>query len=176
MIKTRYIKNPTLLCVDPGTYSSGIIILKSKNKEIIYYNKAINNETLIDKINKNSEQEKYKFDYLIFEMISNYGMPMGDDTIQTILMIGRIIEAAGKKNCRKILRQTIKSEICHNPKAEDSNVRQAIIDMYPRTGSGKVPQIGTKKFPGPLYGITSHAWSALAVGLAWISINKKKIF
>ena len=27
--------------------------------------------------------------------------------------------------------------------------------------------IGTKKNPGPLYGVTGDVWAAIAVGLAW---------
>ena len=47
----------------------------------------------------------------------------------------------------------------------DPNVRQAIIDLFPPTGGGKCAQIGTKGQPGPLYGVSSHAWPALGVAL-----------
>jgi hypothetical protein len=47
----------------------------------------------------------------------------------------------------------------------DKHVRQAILDRFPGTGGGKTPQIGTKKQPGPLYGVKGHMWAALAVAL-----------
>jgi hypothetical protein len=52
-----------------------------------------------------------------------------------------------------------------NQRAKDPNIRQALLDIFPGTGGGATPQIGTKAKPGPLYGVTSHAWSALAVAI-----------
>jgi hypothetical protein len=40
-------------------------------------------------------------------------------------------------------------------RAKDANIRQALID--------KLGAVGTKKAPGPLYGISGHLWAALAV-------------
>ena len=57
--------------------------------------------------------------------------------------------------------------LCGTPRAKDTNIRQRVIDIFPATGGGKTPQIGTKKEPGPLYGVTSHCISALAVGLTY---------
>jgi len=42
-------------------------------------------------------------------------------------------------------------------KAKDANIRQALID--------KLGPVGTKKSPGPLWGVKSHIWSALAVAV-----------
>lgn len=41
----------------------------------------------------------------------------------------------------------------------------ALLDLFPRTGGGATPQIGTKAKPGPLYGVSSHAWAALGVAV-----------
>jgi hypothetical protein len=59
----------------------------------------------------------------------------------------------------------VKLHLCGTNKAKDANVRQALLDMFPRTGGGAVPQVGTKKEPGPLYGISTHAWPALGVAI-----------
>ena len=63
-----------------------------------------------------------------------------------------------------IKRQTTKAVLCGTARAKDPNVHQALIDMY--GGSMKAAK-GTKKAPGPLYGVKSHIWSALAVAVAW---------
>jgi hypothetical protein len=42
-------------------------------------------------------------------------------------------------------------------RAKDPNVRQALLD--------KIGPVGTKKNPGPLYGVSGHGWSALAVAV-----------
>ena len=55
--------------------------------------------------------------------------------------------------------------LCGNNSAKDSNVRQALIDRFPRSGGGKTPQIGTKGDPGPLYGIKKDEWAALGVAI-----------
>ena len=57
--------------------------------------------------------------------------------------------------------------LCNSMRAKDSNIRQAILDRYPTTGGGKCPQVGTKKEPGPLYGVSKDVWAAIGVGLTY---------
>lgn len=101
---------------------------------------------------------------LAIEMVQSFGMPVGKSVFETVRWIGRFEEAWGGK-VQLIYRTTIKGHLCNSARAKDANVRQALIDRYPATGGGKVPQIGTKEQPGPLYGFKSHLWSALAVGV-----------
>ena len=44
----------------------------------------------------------------------------------------------------------------------DALVRQRMIEMH---GGSRALAVGTRAQPGPLYGVTSHAWQALAVGV-----------
>ncbi len=44
----------------------------------------------------------------------------------------------------------------------DSLVRQRLIEIH---GGDRASAVGTKKQPGPLYGVSSHAWQALAVAV-----------
>ena len=44
----------------------------------------------------------------------------------------------------------------------DSLVRQRLIEMF---GGDRASAVGTKAKPGPLYGVASHAWAALAVAV-----------
>lgn len=111
------------------------------------------------------------------EMIACYGMPVGKDVFETILWIGHFItrfSTLAAPPCkpqspamaiRKVYRMQVKSHLCHSAKAKDPNIRQAIIDLFPPSGGGRTPQIGTNPQPGPLYGIKSHAWAALGVAL-----------
>lgn len=91
-------------------------------------------------------------------MQANYGI-VGDSVISTLVWIGRFKQAwHDPEQVVLISRQRVKAAICNgNAKATDSGVRTALIE---RIG---VP--GTKKAPGPTYGVTSHAWSALAVAV-----------
>jgi hypothetical protein len=54
-------------------------------------------------------------------------------------------------------RKDVKMHLCGTPRAKDGNIRQRLLDLLG-------PQ-GTKKQPGPTYGVKSHAWAALAVAV-----------
>ena len=55
----------------------------------------------------------------------------------------------------------MKLALCGSARATDANLRAALLDRY--GGSGRA--IGTRKAPGPLYGVKSHAWAALALAV-----------
>lgn len=89
------------------------------------------------------------------EMIECFGMPVGREVFQTCVRIGQLLQAF--PTMRLIPRRDIKMHLCGTPRAKDPNVRQALID--------KLGPVGTKKQPGPCYGVSSHLWSALAVAV-----------
>ena len=94
------------------------------------------------------------------EMIASYGMAVGASVFETCVWIGRFLEYSieGSGNEMTLTyRKDIKMHLCHSMRAKDANVRQALLD---RIG----PQ-GTKKQPGPTYGVRSHEWAALAVAV-----------
>lgn len=103
---------------------------------------------------------------LAIEMIASYGMPVGREVFETCLWIGRFIQAwHSPETVRLVYRRDVKLHLCGTAKAKDANVRQALLDLFPRTGGGATPQIGTKAQPGPLYGVSTHAWPALGVAI-----------
>lgn len=102
--------------------------------------------------------------HLAIEMIASYGMPVGREVFDTCLWIGRFIEAWGRPHML-VYRRDVKMHLCGNSAAKDANVRQALIDRF---GPGKAAAIGTKKQPGPLYGVTADVWSALAIATTWM--------
>ena len=114
------------------------------------------------------QQEDEPFD-LAIEMIASYGMPVGAEVFETCVWIGRFIQVIPQpENHTKIYRKDVKLHLCGNLRAKDGNVRQAIIDRY----GGKEAGIGTKKKPGPLYGVKGDEWSAIAVGLTYLDTRK----
>lgn len=93
---------------------------------------------------------------VVLEMIASYGMPVGAEVFETCVWIGRFLQAwAGPS--RRVFRRDVKLELCGSMRAKDQNVRQALLD---RVG----PQ-GTKKAPGPTYGIHADEWAALGVAV-----------
>lgn len=150
-----------ILGIDPGTTESGWVIYDTEKHSII--DKGIwNNEKVLDAISA------FYFDVLSIEMVASYGMPVGKETFETVYWIGRFAQLSESINryVRRYYKKTdINPSICFNANVKDAMIRRALLDMFPKTGGGKEPSIGTKKQPGPLYGINSHMFPALAVAL-----------
>lgn len=138
-----------ILAIDPGTEESGFCILQ--HGEVIDSGVDPNVEVL-------KSVGAHMSDVLAIEMIASYGMPVGKEVFETCVWIGRFVQAwHDPAAARLIYRRDVKLHLCGSPRAKDANIRQALID--------KMGPIGTKKAPGPLYGVSSHAWAALGVGV-----------
>jgi hypothetical protein len=100
-------------------------------------------------------------DAVAIEQIASYGMPVGAEVFETVFWSGRFAEAAYARMRRvtRIPRMEVKMHLCHNSRAKDANIRQALID---RLGAP-----GTKKAPGTTYGIKADEWAALAVAVTF---------
>jgi hypothetical protein len=61
-----------------------------------------------------------------------------------------------------VYRKDVKLYLCGSLRATDANIRAALLDRF---GPGREIAVGTKRAPGPLYGIKGDEWSALAVAL-----------
>lgn len=154
-----------ILCIDPGTEESGFVILDSVSKTVESSCSNSRNEHLINMI----KIWNCNCDKLAIEgMNGSYGTAVGSDVIQTLIWTGRFIQAFGPHKSHIVYRSDVKKYLADNNKANDAAIRQALIDRYPKTGGGKIAQIGIKSKPGPLYGIANHAWAALAVGHTYI--------
>lgn len=151
-----------LLSIDPGTTKSGWVIFEDGQ---------VSNSGVAENCNLLNLVKMWdKDDELAIEMIAGMGMAVGQTTFDTCVWIGRFQQAYARPDAvRFVRRHDVKMYLCGNARAKDANIRQALIDRFPPTGVGKVPQIGCKTFPGPLYGISSHAWSALAVAVTAIA-------
>jgi hypothetical protein len=105
-------------------------------------------------------------EHLAVEMVASYGMPVGREVFETVVWIGRFQQAwRDPEAVRLVYRRDVKMHLCGKANAKDPNVRQALLDLFPRTGGGATPQIGTKAMPGPLYGVSTHVWPALGVAI-----------
>lgn len=155
----------TILAIDPGTYKSGIVVYDPVSNTIEH--QGIHDNSALARMLRYEKGAGYEFDEFAIEMIARQGMPVGQETFDTCVWIGRFIEAYGKEPAL-IKRRDVKMCLCGSMRAKDANIRQAILDRFPCTGGGKTPQIGTKKDPGPLYGMASHMWAALAVAITFV--------
>jgi len=163
------IKSEPILCIDPGTTHSGVVVFDGKN--ILFSKSDYENNSLLNALadfnGVSYFRKKYGVMHMAIEGIASYGMAVGATTFDTVEWIGRFRQAFDFSKTTKIYRKDIKMFLCGSMRAKDKNIRQRILDIFPAGGGGKTPQIGTKKQPGALYGVTSHAMSALAVGLTY---------
>lgn len=155
------LEHKPILAVDPGTFESGYCALMGGQ---VVAAGVIGNAELLPYLQRaHFRLGEYT---LSLEMVASYGMPVGREVFETVRWIGRFQQAwHDPEAVRLVYRKDVKLHLCHSSKAKDSNVRQAVLDRFRPTGGGKTPQVGTKKKPGPLYGVSSHAISALAVAI-----------
>jgi len=146
----------TILAIDPGTTESGWVLFRNG---CVLFSAVLPNGQALEQVQKGAP---FNFndrpDTLAIEMIASYGMPVGREVFETCVWVGRFTQAwRNPEAVRLVYRRDVKLHLCGSPKAKDANIRQALID--------KLGPVGTKAAPGPLYGVKSHAWAALAVAV-----------
>lgn len=150
---TRYI-----LAVDPGNERSAYALLEAGSLRPIAA-AIVPNDELLHIIAGNQFIEKEVTDFAI-EMVASYGMAVGAEVFETVFWIGRFYAAADQYAARyRIKRMDVKMHLCHNSRAKDTNIRQALIDRF--------GGVGTKKTPGWFYGFKADIWAAYAVGVTF---------
>lgn len=157
-----------ILAIDPGPANSAYVLW---NGETWIDAQIVSNEALRAIVIVS------EYDSAAIEMVACYGMPVGREVFETCVWIGRFMECWMDRNppvggteqtWTPVYRRDIKHHFCNSAKAKDSNIRQVILDRF----GGKLVAIGKKATPGPLYGIKSHLWSALAIALYIQDQNK----
>lgn len=149
----------SVLAIDPGTTHSAIVWYKPGLAPDFGYGE---NAAIIRQL------EEYSKDVpMAVEMIASYGMAVGKEVFETCVWIGRFVERRGGCfSAHKVYRGDVKMHLCRSMKANDSNIRQALMDIY---GPGKEKAVGTKKAPGPLYGMSGDMWAALGVAVTYLA-------
>ena len=146
-----------IIAVDPGPVESAWVLYQEDRRSAPYTEAIVQfakqrNEDVLDMIRASARR-------LVIEKIASYGMAVGAEVFETCVWTGRFMQAFGAERVDRITRIEVKSHLCHSAKANDSNIRQALID--------RIGKPGTKKNPGPTYGISGDCWSALAVAVTW---------
>src|SRR4030065_222075 len=142
-----------IMGIDPGPKESGVCIFDFAVNKVVYAS-VLNNLILLEEID--AIEEANMVDTTVIERVSCMGMAVGEEVFETVFFTGRIFELS-TRNTTRIKRTDVKMNICNSMRAKDANINQALVDRF----GGK----GTKENPGPLYGVSSHIWPALAVAV-----------
>lgn len=141
-----------ILAIDPGTAQSGWVLFDGHR---VHASGVEDNAAIIERIDRAARDG---VGTLALERFEARGMPIAEDSIETVIWTGRFQQAwHSPDSVRLVKRIAVKLHLCGTARAKDPHVRQAVIDRL----GGK----GTKRDPGPTYGVASHAWSALAVAV-----------
>jgi len=147
-----------ILAIDPGTSQSGWVLFDAGR---VRASDVSPNDFVLERIRNIGgyiAAGLHEPVTLAVERFEARGMPIGDESVETILWTGRFVQAWHKPDhVVRIKRSAVKLALCGSARAKDANIRQALID--------RIGAPGTKKHPGATYGVTSHAWAALAVAV-----------
>ena len=141
-----------ILGIDPGNKQSGFAWYLNGR---VIASGVCENHDVLKMLTRELAPNEPPFTVAI-EMIASYGMAVGKEVFDTCVWIGRFLQAANTPT-RLVFRKDVKMHLCNSMRAKDANIRTALID--------KLGAPGTKKMQGPTYGVTSHAWAALAVAV-----------
>jgi hypothetical protein len=158
-----------VLALDPGTFETGYARLV--DGKVVESGVSPNAELLtqLRGIGLAGRFDPSSLPTLAIEMIASYGMAVGAEVFETCVWIGRFVEAwvdTTAKLPRMVYRREVKEHLCGTDKAKDPNVRQRLIDL--------IGPKGTKRDPGPTYGVRSHAWAALGVAATVARLTDRK--
>lgn len=144
--------------IDPGSEKSALVTIQTEPFEIINKKIASNDDILYElgKLRHMRFFTKANETVLAVEFMQSYGMPVGRSVFLTAMWSGRFVEAWGGEYALH-LRTKIKTCIAGRAQAKDSDVSRGLKMRF--------GEVGTKKNPGPLYGIKTHLWAALAVAV-----------
>jgi hypothetical protein len=155
-----------ILAVDPGTTESGFVFFDGAQIHDCGTRENFAMARLIEEAATDGETRMFAI-----EMVASYGMAVGAEVFETVRWIGRFqdrwdgLRDGISSDTQLIYRRDVKLHLCGSPRAKDPNIRQALLDL--------IGPPGTKKSPGPTYGVKSHAWAALAVAATALNLQPK---
>ena len=135
-----------VLAIDPGPTTSGWVLFDGER--VVEGSPEAINEALVWRAETSRAP-------VAIEWISNMGMQVGASVFETCFWAGRFAQARGASHVTRIKRIDVKKHLCGQTRAKDANIRAALIDRFGGI-EGKAKAVGTKKSPGPLYGVRTH--------------------
>lgn len=154
-----------ILAIDPGPERCGLVIYDTEAGEVAQCDKAATVDAVITLIRY--AQADHGVQLIACERVQSYGIA-GASLLRTSEVYGRVLqatEAAGLPFVGRYRREVLSLLMVAGRGNRDAMVRERMLEMH---GGSRSAACGTKRAPGPLYGVTSHAWQALGLAMAVI--------
>jgi len=160
-----------ILGIDPGPVTHGAVLYDSKARRVVWSDKAATRLDLVP----------LWHDYSGLTVLVERPAAMGalgigivGHMLDTAWEAGGLAYGGTVAGCtvhtmtrREVLRAL---GVLSGLGSSDSRVRAACIADHETPGGP--PAVGRKATPGPLYGVSSHAWQALGLVLAWLETQQ----
>jgi len=168
------------LGVDPGPEYSGLVIARCEEGPlpvVLYAAQAVTRRVIVDTLRHGVLDPDggvfwLRANLAVIEWVQSYGRVVGATVLETARTCGYLQAMAEPQGVevRYLTRPRVNTILTGLPSAPAAGVHEAIRDRYRAaglaTGGGADPLRGTHGQPGPLHGVSSHAWDALAVLIA----------
>lgn len=158
-----------VLAIDPGNTESGWALIDTETCRPLAFDKTPNPVLRAAMLDGIPGDDVFGFfdqvERVYIEMVASYGMSVGATVFETCVWIGRFDETRPPASApaELVYRRDVKLHHCGQTKANDSNIKQALVDRFAPgvRNHGK----GTKAEPGWFYGFRADVWQAYALAV-----------
>ncbi len=151
-----------VLGIDPGPAVSGVAVYDAAARRVRRAWPAAD----LPEVRRVLADYRGRADLVAVERIQAHGVA-GGSILRTAEVVGRIAEAAEARGypVRLLYRREVLAalDLLGERGNRDALVRARLIELH---GGTRAAAVGRKRAPGPLYGVSRHAWAALAVAVA----------
>lgn len=152
-----------VLAIDPGSTESAYCVIDADDCRPLRVAKVPNRELLAELQDQRGDTSGH---LVAIEMVASYGMAVGAEVFETCVWIGRFMQAITDRTGLEpdlVKRSPVKLHHCHDSRAKDANITQALIDRFApgQPNRGK----GTKAEPGWFHGFAADIWQAYALAV-----------
>ena len=148
--------------IDPGPRTSGVVVYRQRGRLPGRVAEAYA-EAELQQVRRMIADYSGRESSLEVVLECTQAGPPSTQVVKTTEVVGRIMEMCHSRGViwsAYYRREVLQGLGCARKGNKDSLVRLACIELH---GGDRKAAVGTKSKPGPLYGVSSHAWQALGV-------------
>lgn len=149
-----------ILAIDPGPTTCGLVIYDPHAQRV----SSAHAELSWPDVRRRLADHLLTSALVVCERIQ--AGPPSSDVVLTTEVVGRVIEwcDSTRTSIKLLYRREVLATLGISAKGpKDALVRAALIELH---GGSKERAVGNRFARGPLYGVSSHAWAALALAVA----------